>query len=63
MKVNLAKANGSLPRAHWLLQKDKHVALCIKPKRKFVNNELYAIESTSLKLWHKRLRHISEKGL
>ena len=32
MKTTLAKANGSLLRAHWLLQKEKHATLCIRPK-------------------------------
>ena len=36
MKTTLAKANESSLRAHWLLQKEKHVALCTRPKEKFV---------------------------
>ena len=34
-----------------------------KTQGKVGNSELHAIEGTSLVLWHKRLGHISEKGL
>ena len=34
-----------------------------KPQGKVCNDELYATKGTSLKLWHKRLGHMSEKGL
>lgn len=36
MKTILVKANESSLRVHWLLQKEKHVALYTKPKGKFV---------------------------
>ena len=35
----------------------------VQDLRKVCNDELYVIESISLELWHKRLRHRSEKGL
>ena len=34
-----------------------------KTQGKVCKDELYAIEGTSLELWHKRLGHMSEKGL
>ena len=34
-----------------------------KSQGKVFNDELYVIKGTSLELWHKRLEHISEKGL
>ena len=34
-----------------------------KTQGKVCNDELYAIEGTSLELWHKRLGHMSKKGL
>ena len=36
MKTTLTKENESSLRAYWLLQNEKHVALCIRPKEKFV---------------------------
>ena len=53
-----------LTKAHWLLQKKKHVALNLyKTQGKVCNDELHAIKGTSLELWHKSLGHMSEKGL
>ena len=36
MKTTLEKANESSLKAYWLLQKEKHVAICTRPKGKFV---------------------------
>ena len=43
--------------------KGKECCTLYKTQGKVCNDELYAIESTSLELWHKRLGHTSEKGL
>ena len=33
MKATLVKANGTSLRAHWLLQEEKYVILCVKLKK------------------------------
>ncbi|KAL6333440.1 hypothetical protein AAG906_028625 [Vitis piasezkii] len=47
-------------KGKWKLTKS---SLVVAKREAFCNDELYAIKGTSLELWHKRLGHMSEKGL
>jgi transposase InsO family protein len=64
MKVTLAKEFGSSPRDSLVVAKGKSCCSLYKTHMKVHRDELFAVEdSSSPNLWHKRLGHMSEKGL
>ena len=60
---HFGKGKWKLTKGSLVVAKREACCILYKTQWKVCNNELHAIEGTSLVLWHKRLGHISEKGL
>ena len=60
---HFGKGKWKLTKGSLVVAKGKTCYTLYKTQRKVCNDELHAIEGTHLELWHKRLGHMSEKGL
>ena len=60
---HFSKGKWKSTRGSMVVVKGETCCTLYKTQRKVCNDELCAIEGTSMELWHKRLRHMTEKGL
>ena len=60
---HFGKGKLKLTKGSLVVVKGEACCTLYKTQGKVCNDELYAIEGTSLELWQKRLAHMSAKGL
>ena len=60
---HFGKGKWKLTKGSLVVSKGEACCTLYKTQGKVCNNELHVIEGTSLELWHKRLGHMSKKGL
>ena len=60
---HFGKGKWKLTKGSLVVEKGEACCTLYKTQGKVCNDELHVIEGTSLELWHKRLGHMSKKGL